>query len=192
MNEEFIKVPKERIGIIIGKEGATKELIEKTLFVALEISGDDSSVLVTDTEDTEDPLAVWKTRDMIKAIARGFSPEKALLLKDDGTIVEVIDISEYTGKSQNSLARLKGRLIGQEGKTRKYIESMTGAYLSIYGKTVSILGTFEDVYDAKKAVELLLSGKPHSGVYKYLDKVYKAKKDKSFAEMAKMSFDNSF
>lgn len=180
MNEEFVKVPRERLAVLIGKEGATKELIEGTLNIALDIDSDSSSVQIFDSEATSDPLAVWKGRDIVRAIARGFSPERALKLKSDGVIVEIIDITQYIGDSRNSMQRMKGRLIGQNGKTRRAIEENTGVYLSIYGKTISLLGTFEEVYDSKKAVEMLLHGKPHSGVYRYLEKANKERKEREF------------
>lgn len=177
MNEEFVKVPKERLPVLIGKDGSTKELIEASLNVMLDIDGDSSAVQISDNETTTDPLAVWKGRDMVKAIARGFAPEKAMRLKEDGVIVEIIDITHYVGDSKKSLRRMKGRLIGQEGKTRRKLEENTGVHVSVYGRTVSVLGTFEEVFDAKKAVEMLLEGKPHSAVYRYLEKVHKERKE---------------
>ncbi len=182
VNDEHVKVPQERLAIIIGTEGETKELIEKTLDVDLYVDTDDSSVHITDRDTTEDPLAVWKARDIIKAVARGINPHKALRLKDDGTIVEIIDVSEYVGGSKSSLQRLKGRIIGKDGKTRQIIETMTGVNVSIYGKTVSILGTYEEVYDAKRAIAMLLEGKPHSGVYRFLEKTHKDRKEREFLE----------
>ena len=35
---------------------------------------------------------------------------------------------------------------------------MTGAYLSIYGKTISIIGSFDDTALAKEAVGMLIDG----------------------------------
>ncbi|MCD6126845.1 MAG: RNA-processing protein [Methanomicrobia archaeon] len=172
MEEEFIRVPQERIGIIIGKQGKIKEEIEKNLNVNILIK--DGVVRISEKENA-DPLAVWKAKDVVKAIARGFSPEKAFQLFKNGKILEIIDISQYA-RTKNSLLREKGRIIGKNGKTREYIERMTGAYISVYGKTVSFIGEFEEVYDAKKAVEMLLEGKPHSTAYYYLEKSVKEKK----------------
>lgn len=180
MNEEFVKIPKDRLAVLIGKEGCTKELIESSLNIQVTVDGDNSTVEITDSEATTDPLAVWKGRDIVRAIARGFAPEKALKLVEDGVIVEVIDITHHIGESKNSLQRMKARLIGAEGKTRRIIEENTGVYMSIYGKTVSLLGTYEEVMDSKKAVGMILEGKPHSSVYRYLEKVHKERKEQAF------------
>ncbi|MEA1993475.1 MAG: KH domain-containing protein [Euryarchaeota archaeon] len=174
MEEEFIKVPQKRIGTIIGKNGKTKRRIEENLSVSILV--EDGTVKIS-KESMDDPLAVWKARDIVKAMARGFSPRKAFQLFKNGKILEIIDLKQYI-KTKKELLRKKGRVIGKNGKTREYIEEMTGAYVSIYGKSISFVGEFEDVYDAKKAVVMILRGKPHSVAYKYLENAKKKKKAK--------------
>jgi ribosomal RNA assembly protein len=174
--EEYVRVPKARIGAIIGKEGETKRKIEEELDITIEVDTETGQTHVFSKETTEDPLAVWKGRDMIKAIARGFSPKKALRLLDDDITLEVIDLEDYFGKSENSLKRIKGRIIGKNGMTRKVIEHMTGVHLSVYGRTVSLIGEFEDVMEAKRAVEMLMHGSMHSTVYKFLERLRRKKR----------------
>ncbi len=174
MAEEYIKVPKKRIGTIIGKNGRTKEEIEERLNV--EVVVEDGTVRITE-KAVGDPLAVWKAKDVVKAIARGFSPRRAFYLFKNGIIFETVDLKKYAN-TKKQLMRIKGRVIGKNGKTREHIEEMTGAYVSIYGKTISFIGEFEDVYDAKKAAEMILDGKPHSVAYKYLEKAKRKKKAK--------------
>ena len=65
---------------------------------------------------------------------------------------------------------MKGRLIGTEGKARKTIETLTDCYISVYGKTVAIIGEVRDVSLARSAVEGLLRGAPHGNIYKWLEK----------------------
>jgi ribosomal RNA assembly protein len=79
------------------------------------------------------------------------------------------------GKSSKAWERQRGRVIGKDGSTRKTIEDLTNTDICVYGKTVSIIGDFDDVADAKEAIEMILEGKPHSIVYRYLEK---RKKDK--------------
>ena len=61
------------------------------------------------TEDTEDPLSVWKARYIVKAIGRGFNPEIALKLMDDEMILEIINLPDYVGKSKKAILRQKGQ-----------------------------------------------------------------------------------
>ena len=174
--EEYVRVPQARIGAIIGKDGKTKRTIEEALTIAIDIDTESGQTRITSTESTSDPLAVWKGRDMIKAIARGFSPRKAMKLTEDGMCLEILDLEDYFGKSENALKRVRGRIIGKSGTTRKIIENMTGANVSIYGRTVSLLGEYEEVAEAKRAVEMLLEGSMHATVYKFLENLRRKKK----------------
>jgi len=67
------------------------------------------------------------------------------------------------------MRRLKGRVIGADGKTRRIIEDMTETYVTVYGKTIGIIGETSNVSLARRAIESLLRGSPHSSVYKWLE-----------------------
>ena len=160
-----LKVPKDRVAVIIGKEGSTKKQIEETTSIKMNIDSKEGEILVTG----EDALGLFTAREVIKAIGRGFNPEVALLLLKPDYIFEIIDVSEYV-KSKESMLRLKGRVIGKEGKSRKLIEELTDTYISVFGKTVSIIGTAEDASSCRRAIESLLKGSTHANVYKWLEK----------------------
>ncbi|ACV24804.1 KH domain-containing protein [Methanocaldococcus fervens] len=165
---EILKIPRERVGVLIGKKGSVKKAIEKELGVKLEID-EDGTVTIYGTEKQKDPLAVWKAKDIVRAIGRGFNPEIALRLVSDEYVLEVIDIEDYAN-SENAVKRLKGRVIGKEGKSRRYIEELTGANVSVYGNTVAIVGEHEPVQVAKEAVEMLLRGASHARTFKFLER----------------------
>ena len=78
--------------------------------------------------------------DIIKAIARGFNPQKAYKLWSPNVYLETIDLTEFLGPSSKSLERVRARIIGREGKVRNYMARLTSTDIVIYGKTVSILG----------------------------------------------------
>ncbi|WP_292459883.1 KH domain-containing protein [Methanothermococcus sp.] len=167
-NIEVLKIPKDRIGVLVGKKGETKNKIEKELGVEIEID-EDGEITVYSTEEMKDPLATWKARDIVRAVGRGFNPEKALKLVSDDYILEIIDITDYA-HSDNAIRRLKGRVIGSGGKSRRYIEDLTDTDISIYGKTIAILGEYEPVQIAKEAVSMILRGSSHAKMYKYLER----------------------
>ena len=167
-NIEVLKIPKDRIGVLVGKKGETKNKIEKELGVEIDID-EDGEITIFSTEEQKDPLATWKARDIIRAIGRGFNPEKALKLVSDDYILEIIDITDYA-HSDNAIRRLKGRVIGSGGKSRRYIEDLTDTDLSVYGKTIAILGEYEPVQIAKEAVSMILRGSSHAKMYKYLER----------------------
>jgi len=164
--QEHIKVPQDRIGAIIGVEGKVKETLEKKSGAAIDVDSESGSVTV----EGEDAVRALRASEVIKAIARGFSPEKALKLMDnEDLILDLIDLSKI-GDSPADLTRIKGRIIGKAGKTREIMESMTGAKISVYGKTISIIGDGDQIQSVRTAIDMLIDGAPHGAVYGYLEK----------------------
>ncbi|CAJ35266.1 KH domain-containing protein [Methanocella arvoryzae] len=166
--QEHIKVPQDRIGAIIGVDGKIKELLEKKSGAQISVDSESGTVVIDSKEG--DPFKALKASDAIKAIARGFSPEKALkLLDSEDLILDMMDLSKITD-TPSDLTRIKGRIIGRGGKTREIIESMTGAKISVYGKTISIIGDAEQIMTVRTALDMLIDGAPHGAVYGYLER----------------------
>ena len=164
---QFIKVPKERIAVIIGPGGSIKKKIEEIAKVEIEVNSDDGRVEI---KSEEDPILALKTAEVIKAIARGFSPEKAFeLFYEDFLMLDIIDLSE-AASTPKELARLKGRIIGREGKTREIAEKLINVKMSVYGKTVSVIGFPEQTIIIRTAVDMLINGVNHGTVYSFLEK----------------------
>lgn len=161
-----LKVPNSRIAVLIGTRGDVKKEIEKRLEVKIKIDSKEGDVLIS----SEDSLNLTIAFNIVKAIARGFNPEVALLLLNDEFVFETIDIVEFAGRSKKKLIRLRGRAIGMEGKSRENIEALTGTHVNIFGKTVSIIGDFEHVELARKAFESLLAGARHATIYAWLER----------------------
>lgn len=63
---------------------------------------------------------------------------------------------------------MKSRLIGTKGRTRKAIEEYSGCSVSIYGKTVSIIGEYSQINIAKEAINMVIRGSKHSKIYGFL------------------------
>ena len=165
--EEFIyetRIPKERVAVLIGKKGETKQEIERNTKTKLEVDSQEGDITISG----EDSLGLYVAREIVTAIGRGFNPEIAQLLLKPDYVFEVINIKEYA-KSKDSEIRLKGRVIGKEGKSRKIIEELTECYITVYGKTISMMGAGDLVLIAKQAIESLLKGSTHASVYKFLE-----------------------
>lgn len=170
---EHLKIPDDRIGVLIGTEGETKKRIEDLAEVSIEVDSESGAVSVTRGDDA-DPVRSLKGPRIVKAIARGFPPESALRLLDDVdgdedmVIYESINIKKATGSDGETRAK-KGRLIGRDGRTRELMEELTGAEVRIYGKTFGAIGTPQQVDVATTAAEMLLDGAPHGTVYSYME-----------------------
>lgn len=167
MNIERVRIPEERIAPAIGSEGEVKERIERETGVDLDYNSDTGTVTIKGVGDN--PLGTIIARDVIKAIGRGFTPKKAFKLFDEDSYLAVVDVTRYSGDSAKAKTRLKGRVIGRNGKTRKLLEEYAEVSVSIYGKTISFIGLSDRIQIVKKAVHMLLDGAPHSAVYNYLE-----------------------
>ncbi|HIH09726.1 MAG TPA: RNA-processing protein [Candidatus Diapherotrites archaeon] len=166
-NTEVILVPHDRIGAIIGKAGASKRDIEKKTATELVIDSDEGEVEIIMKGD---PVKYWKATRIVKAIGRGFSPEHALRLLNDDCLFELIELEEILGKNKSRMQAKKGRVIGAHGMAREEIERDTGANISVYGKTIGIIGKEEEIGKAKRAIEMLLGGVGHQSVFNSLRK----------------------
>lgn len=165
----FLKIPRERIGVLIGPEGKTKKTIEKKLSVELQIDSETGGITITLTENAEDPSLLFKAKDVVTAIGRGFSPEHAFrLIRDEEAVLDIIDLRVIFGRSESDIRRVKGRIIGMNGKTRRIIEELTEANVVVYGHTVAIIGDIEQVQAAREAIQMLIRGSLHSTVYRFL------------------------
>ena len=156
------------MGVIVGRDGRVRKRVEELTNVKIDVNSE-GVVTITAPENTEDPVLAWKARDIIRAMARGFSPKNAFSLIDDDMQLLVISLREVVGSSQNQMKRVAGRIIGENGRTRRVIEQTTETKVSVYGKTVSIIGMSPGLDYARRAIDMLIAGAPHSAVYSRLE-----------------------
>jgi len=158
--KDFIKIPEIRKKLL-KKDKKTKKLIEESTNTKLRINDD----IMIEGES----LDVYQAKQVLKAFGRGFDVHDSLKLLDDEYTLEIIDLSEFV-KSRNRMVVLKGRIIGTGGKTKKFIEKCTETKLSVFGKTISILGKWNKINVSKEAVMMLIRGCTHQTLYRWLEK----------------------
>ena len=162
---DIVRIPEERKAVLIGKKGEIKKRIESETHT--EIAVDDA------VQISGEPLNVMKAKKIVTAIARGFNPDVAFLLLSDEYTLHIISLS---GESKATRKRLLGRVIGRKGQAKRIIEDYTDTHIAVYGKTVAIIGKFDDVQVAARAVDELLAGRSHGYVFKRLARA-KAEKE---------------
>jgi ribosomal RNA assembly protein len=165
--EKVLRIPMDRVGALIGKKGENKAKIEESCAVIIAVDGQSGEVTMRSNGVEGDP---FRATNVVEAIARGFSPHRALKLLDPEMALEVMDMREFAGKSANNLERIKGRIIGLHGKSRRVIEELTKCDVSVYGKTVAMIGDPTELRLAKDAIEKLASGSQHKSVYNMLQR----------------------
>jgi len=160
-----IKIPKDRIAVLIGVKGRDKKELEDWSRAKINVDSIEGDVTITG----KDALKLYELKEVVQAIARGFSPETAGLLLKPDYMLEIINLKDYGLDNPNKLRRVRARVIGTGGKARRVIEEMTSTQLSVYGKTIGIIGECNYVTTAKRAIELLIKGSMHATVYKWLE-----------------------
>ncbi|HIH16943.1 MAG TPA: RNA-processing protein [Candidatus Diapherotrites archaeon] len=173
MQVEYLKVPQDRIAVLIGPKGHTKKEIERKCKVKLSVDSESGEAEISAKEDG---FGAHKAASVVKALARGFSPGHAFRLFSDEYYLEVIELPDLLGKSSKAQQQKKGRVIGASGRAREEIEKRTGASVSVYGKTICIIGRQEEVERARNAVEMLLEGANHETVFDRLKKEMRVSK----------------
>ncbi|HUV55591.1 MAG TPA: KH domain-containing protein [Candidatus Krumholzibacteriaceae bacterium] len=164
----YIRIPRDRVGVLLGPQGKNKKRIEATFQVNLTVDSETGNVEITPQPDQTDVSVLFTVRNISQAIGRGFNPKRAMTLLNEDQEILIVDLEEYVGTSRNALNRIKGRIIGKEGKSRALLEELTECLISVYGGTVAIIGSYEMLPVAKEAVEMLINGAFHKTVWNHL------------------------
>jgi ribosomal RNA assembly protein len=163
---QYIKIPKERVAVLIGSQASTKKQIERLLNVQLKIDSSSGEVTIEDNA-SKDPLSGWKAKDLVIAIGKGFSPKSAFILAEDNMALEIINLRDVL-RNQKAIIRQKGRVIGKNGRFRALLEKSLNVKISVYGKYVSIIGNYEDVKFTKEILGRLIKGVPHATILRMI------------------------
>ena len=174
---QLVKISEDRIGVIIGKNGKVKGEIEEKCGVIIDIDSETGDAVISSQSSKDlSEMEPFKAIEIVSAISKGFSPQRAYKLLNEEYSFQLIDLRSYAGKSSNSIQRIKGRIIGEAGKSRKTIEELSGAFISVYGHYVGFIGNSEEIKLAIDAVLLLSSGKTHRMVYNILQEARRRSK----------------
>jgi ribosomal RNA assembly protein len=167
-SQQCIKVPLERVGVLIGRKGSVVERIKQECNVRIQIESETGNVTIGYDSQSFLEGDPFKATEIVSAISRGFSPDKAFKLLSEDVVFQLLDMRDYVGNSSSSMGRIKGRIIGEQGKSRRTIEELSGADLSVYGHTVGVIGIFDAIKVAIDAIILLIKGSSHKNVYRML------------------------
>ncbi len=208
-------INKDRVAVLIGKNGFTKKTIQYLTNTEIEVDSTTGEYSITPIEEKLDPISeidiylekldiksdslsifkdspnfgIWTAKKIIDAINIGFKPDKAFKLIDQDYIFEVISLENTLGSSSKLIKRIKGRIIGENGTMRQAIEKYSTAYVSVYENSVAFIADFDSLKIAQKAVDMIIDGLPHKTVNTFLQKRYRERKEKEFHETWKPTFD---
>ena len=173
---QILKIPSERVKALMGASGETKDYLEQRMKVTLTVDSDGAVVI------SGEPIDEFIGKDIVKAIGRGFEPALALKLLNDSYGLRVIDLRDYANHD-NAIARIKGRVIGEKGRTKEIINEELGANVAVWGHTVAIISNLETLDFATTAIFRIIEGSPHANVYAYLEKCRRKIKEEEVRKM---------
>src|SRR3989344_3816130 len=133
---QIIKIPSERVSALMGRSGETKDYLEQRMKVTITVDSDGAVVI------SGEPIDEFIGKDVVRAIGRGFEPAIALKLLSDDYGLRVIDLRDYVTKREG-LVRIKGRVIGEKGRTKEIINEEVGAFVAVWGHTVAVISQLE-------------------------------------------------
>jgi ribosomal RNA assembly protein len=167
----YTKIPVERVGILLSNKGEIIKTIQQRLDVKISIDPSLGSVVIEPSKSDTPVNNLFKAKDYIEAIGYGFSPERAERVLGEDQVLLIIDLKDQLRLPDNHLKRIKGRIIGEEGRARRNLEEISGCYISVYENYIAIIGDYESANAVKEAIQLLIEGREHSTVYRYLKRL---------------------
>lgn len=162
---EQLYIPHRRISTMRGNRNIINR-VERLCKCRINLSTDDI------LEIEGDAFSEFSAKNILYAFGRGFDIGIASRLSNMDYYFSSIDLGQLVS-SDKRVKQIKSRIIGKDGRTKKYIEEVSGASMSVYGDTVSFVGTISGINEAETAVNTLIEGGTHRLAYTRMEAAHR-------------------
>jgi ribosomal RNA assembly protein len=126
--------------------------------------------------NSKDAFSEFNAKNVVYAFGRGFDIGIALKLVNPEYYFRIIDLGQIEHRPDR-IKQLKARIIGIEGKAKRYIEEVSMAHISVYGDTVSLIGDITQIAEAETAINTLIDGGTHRKAYIRMEAMHRKNKE---------------
>ena len=138
-----------------------KKILEEKLNIKISNRGKEISISGKAVDE-------YIAEKVIDALDLGFPFSKAISIKEEGFLFEILNIKDYT--TRKDLKRVRARIIGKNGKVLKTLTKLTGCFFEIKENHIGIIGEAQAIERAQEAIISIIKGTKHSNIYSRLER----------------------